>query len=127
MSKNIQYDISEVLNERNINSFERLFEALGLIIEENLAAKQVYFFIKEVAFACDNLCLLLGLKKQTKTEITRIRSYHQTFLETAPISRISKLPAPFLHKRLAFTLSLLDSQWIFLLHAPTIFPQFSEV
>ena len=47
MSKNIQYDISEVLNERNINSFERLFEALGLIIEENLAAKQVYFFIKE--------------------------------------------------------------------------------
>lgn len=47
MSKNIQYDISEVLKERNINSFERLFEALGLIIEESLAAKQVYFFVKE--------------------------------------------------------------------------------
>lgn len=47
MNKKIQQDISEILNERNINSFERLFEALGLIIEKNLMAEEVYFFIKE--------------------------------------------------------------------------------
>ena len=40
-------DIATLLNERSIGSFDRLFETLGKIIEKDLDAELVYFFVKE--------------------------------------------------------------------------------
>ena len=40
-------DLSKILNERSVGSFDRLFETLGQIIEEDLDAELVYFFVKE--------------------------------------------------------------------------------
>ena len=40
-------DIAKLLSESSIGSFDRLFETLGQIIEKDLDAELVYFFVKE--------------------------------------------------------------------------------
>jgi len=45
--KRYSEDIAKTLNERSVGSFDRLFETLGQIIEKELDAGLVYFFVKE--------------------------------------------------------------------------------